>query len=68
LVALGGSAAVPEWPAVIADTVAAAHGQPQIAVVVIGDAPKVTATKAGKIDYTCTMHPGQHNPASITAS
>jgi plastocyanin len=29
---------------------------------------QVTVAKAGKYDYTCTMHPGQHNPASINAS
>jgi plastocyanin len=34
--------------------------------------PKGTATvtvpKAGNFPYTCTLHPGQHNPASINAS
>ncbi len=29
---------------------------------------QVTVAKAGKYDYTCTMHPGQHNPAAINAS
>jgi plastocyanin len=28
----------------------------------------VTVPKAGKFPYTCTLHAGQHNPASINAS
>jgi plastocyanin len=28
----------------------------------------VTVPKAGDFPYTCTLHPGQHNPASIKAS
>lgn len=28
----------------------------------------VTVPKAGNFPYTCTMHPGAHNPASINAS
>jgi plastocyanin len=28
----------------------------------------VTVPKAGNFPYTCTLHPGQHNPASINAS
>ena len=28
----------------------------------------VTAPKAGQFPYDCTLHPGQHNPASINAS
>ena len=28
----------------------------------------VTVPKAGNFPYTCSMHPGQHNPASINAS
>ncbi len=29
---------------------------------------QVTVPKAGSFPYTCTLHPGQHNPASINAS
>ena len=28
----------------------------------------VTVPKAGSFPYSCTVHPGQHNPASIKAS
>jgi plastocyanin len=28
----------------------------------------LTVPKAGSFPYTCTYHPGQHNPAKITAS
>lgn len=28
----------------------------------------LSVPKAGKFPYTCTFHPGQHNPASITVS
>lgn len=28
----------------------------------------VTVPKAGSFPYTCTFHPGQHNPATINAS
>lgn len=28
----------------------------------------VTVSKAGNFPYDCTLHPGQHNPASIKAS
>ena len=28
----------------------------------------VTVPKAGSFPYTCTLHPSQHNPASINAS
>jgi plastocyanin len=28
----------------------------------------LTVSKAGNFPYDCTYHPGQHNPASITAS
>lgn len=28
----------------------------------------VTVSKAGSFPYDCTLHPGQHNPASIKAS
>jgi plastocyanin len=28
----------------------------------------VTVSKAGSFPYECTLHPGQHNPASIKAS
>lgn len=29
---------------------------------------QVTVPKAGSFPYTCTLHPGQHNAASINAS
>lgn len=48
-------------------TVTADDGSFDVTVPAKGTA-QVTATKAGKSAYTCTLHPGQHNPASITAS
>jgi plastocyanin len=48
-------------------TVTAEDGSFDVTVPAKGTAT-VTPTKAGKFPYTCTLHPGQHNPASITAS
>lgn len=48
-------------------TVTAKDGSFDVTVPAKGTA-QVTAPKAGDFPYTCTMHPGQHNPASIKAS
>lgn len=48
-------------------TVTAKDGAFDVTVPAKGTAT-VTVPKPGKYDYTCTLHPGQHNPASITAS
>ncbi len=48
-------------------TVTAEDGSFDVTVPAKGTAT-VTPAKAGKFPYNCTLHPGQHNPASITAS
>lgn len=48
-------------------TVTAKDGSFDVTIPAKGTA-SVTTAKAGKYDYTCTMHPGQHNPASINVS
>jgi plastocyanin len=48
-------------------TVTAEDGSFDVTVPAKGSAT-VTAAKAGNFPYTCTLHPGQHNPASINAS
>ena len=48
-------------------TVTANDGSFDVSVPAKGSAT-VTVPKAGKFPYACTYHPGQHNPASITAS
>ena len=48
-------------------TVTAKDGSFDVTVPAKGTAT-VTPAKAGKYDYTCTLHPGQHNPASINVS
>ena len=48
-------------------TVTAKDGTFDVQVPAKGNAT-VTVPKAGKFPYTCTLHPGQHNPASINAS
>jgi plastocyanin len=51
----------------VAHTVTANDGSFNVNVPAKGSAT-VTVPKAGKFPYSCTLHPGQHNPASITAS
>ena len=48
-------------------TVTAKDGTFDVQVPAKGSAT-VTVPKAGSFPYTCTLHPGQHNPASIKAS
>jgi plastocyanin len=48
-------------------TVTAKDGSFDVTVPAKGSAP-VTVPKAGSFPYTCTLHQGQHNPASIKAS
>ena len=48
-------------------TVTAKDGSFDVTVPAKGSA-QVTAAKAGDFPYTCSLHPGQHNPASIKAS
>jgi plastocyanin len=48
-------------------TVTAKDGAFDVTVPAKGSAT-VTVPKAGSFPYTCTLHPGQHNPASIKAS
>ena len=48
-------------------TVTAQDGAFDVTVPAKGSA-SVTVPKAGSFPYTCTLHPGQHNPASISAS
>ena len=48
-------------------TVTAKDGSFDVTVPAKGNA-SVTVPKAGDFPYTCTLHPGQHNPASIKAS
>src|SRR5687768_750520 len=48
-------------------TVTAQDGAFDVTVPAKGNAT-VTVPKAGAFPYTCTLHPGQHNPASINAS
>lgn len=48
-------------------TVTAKDGAFDVTVPAKGNAT-VTVPKAGNFPYTCTLHPGQHNPASINAS
>lgn len=48
-------------------TVTAEDGSFDVTVPAKGNAT-VNVAKAGKFPYKCTMHPDQHNPASITAS
>ena len=48
-------------------TVTAKDGSFDVTVPAKGSAT-VTVPKAGSFPYTCTFHPGQHNPASIKAS
>ena len=48
-------------------TVTAQDGSFDVTVPAKGSAT-VTAPKAGSFPYDCTLHPGQHNPASINAS
>ena len=48
-------------------TVTAKDGSFDVTVPAKGSA-NVTVPKAGNFPYTCTLHPGQHNPASINAS
>ncbi|HYH48961.1 MAG TPA: cupredoxin domain-containing protein [Acidimicrobiia bacterium] len=48
-------------------TVTAKDGAFDVTVPAKGSAT-VTVPKAGNFPYTCTLHPGQHNPASINAS
>lgn len=48
-------------------TVTAQDGSFDVTVPAKGNAT-VTVPKAGAFPYTCTLHPGQHNPASINAS
>jgi plastocyanin len=48
-------------------TVTANDGSFDVTVPAKGTA-QVTVPKAGNFPYTCTLHPGQHNPASINAS
>ncbi|HET9772828.1 MAG TPA: cupredoxin domain-containing protein [Acidimicrobiia bacterium] len=48
-------------------TVTADDGSFDVTVPAKGTAT-VTAPKAGSFPYTCTLHPGQHNPAKINAS
>ena len=48
-------------------TVTAKDGSFDVTVPAKGNAT-VTPPKAGDFPYTCTLHPGQHNPASIKAS
>ena len=51
----------------IPHTVTAEDGSFDVTVPAKGNAT-VTVPKAGAFPYTCTLHPGQHNPASINAS
>ena len=48
-------------------TVTAKDGSFNVEVPANGSAT-LTVPKAGNHPYECTYHPGQHNPASITAS
>lgn len=48
-------------------TVTAKDGSFDVTVPAKGSA-NVTVPKAGSFPYTCSLHPGQHNPASINAS
>ena len=48
-------------------TVTANDGSFDVNVPAKGNAT-VTVPKAGNFPYSCTYHPGQHNPASIKAS
>ena len=48
-------------------TVTAKDGSFNVDVPASGTAT-FTVPKAGKFPYDCTYHPGQHNPASVTAS
>jgi plastocyanin len=48
-------------------TVTAQDGAFDVTVPAKGSA-SVTVPKAGSFPYTCSLHPGQHNPASINAS
>ena len=48
-------------------TVTAQDGAFDVTVPAKGNAT-VTVPTAGSFPYACTFHPGQHNPASITAS
>lgn len=48
-------------------TVTAKDGSFDVDVPANGTA-QLTVPKAGSFPYDCTYHPGQHNPASITAS
>lgn len=48
-------------------TVTAQDGTFDVVVPAKGSAT-VTVPKAGSFPYTCTYHPGQHNPATINAS
>ena len=51
----------------VAHTVTAKDGSFDVNVPPKGSAT-VTVPKAGTFPYTCTVHPGAHNPASIKAS
>ena len=51
----------------VAHTVTAEDGSFDAQVPPKGNAT-VTVSKAGSFPYNCTLHPGQHNPASIKAS
>lgn len=51
----------------IPHTVTAKNGAFDVTVPAKGTAT-VTVPKPGKYDYSCTLHPGQHNPASVNAS
>lgn len=48
-------------------TVTAQDGTFDVTVPAKGTA-QVTVPKAGSFPYSCNLHPGQHNPASINAS
>ena len=51
----------------VAHTVTAKDGSFDVNVPAKGSAT-VTVPKAGTFPYSCTIHPGAHNPASIKAS
>jgi plastocyanin len=48
-------------------TVTAEDGSFDVTVPAKGNAT-VTVPSAGSFPYTCSLHPGQHNPAKINAS
>ena len=48
-------------------TVTAKDGSFDVTIPAKGTA-SVTVREGRRVPYTCTMHPGQHNPASINAS